>query len=251
MDCNTARILLDFARPGAPELKPSDAEELARHLDACPDCGPAARAERRLDECLGRAMRQVEVPEHVRKHIVARLDAERGDWYRRRVGHFVRAAAAAAAVVLLSWGVYRWTRPGPARIDLDRLCATASEFRLSPTSDKVKESIEALGVNAKVPEDLRYIYLVAPPSMAEFEKQRVPLLVFVHTTDQNAVRDYALVYLLSRPQFDLQNLPRNFASPGNYLYRAACVRQDDNHAYLVLHTGEDCKWLTTANEGTE
>ena len=251
MDCNTARVLLDFARPGAPELKPSDADELARHLDACPDCGPAARAERSLDECLGRAMRQVEVPGHLRKTLVARLDAERGDWYRRRIGHFVRAAAAAAAVVLLSWGVWRWTRPGPTRIDLDRICANVSEFRLSPTPEKVNESLQALGVEEQAPQDLRYIYLIAPPAMAEFEKQRVPMLVFVHTNDQNAVRDHALVYLLSRPQFDLQNLPANFVSPGNYLYRA-CVRQHNNHAYLVLHTGEDCKWLyTAANEGAE
>src|SRR5579864_8425046 len=93
MDCKTARLLLDFARPQAVELETRDADELASHLDQCPDCGPAAHAERRLDECLGRSMRQIEVPANLRPNVLTRLHAERADWYRHRLGNVVRGFA--------------------------------------------------------------------------------------------------------------------------------------------------------------
>src|SRR5262245_13853267 len=98
MDCNTARLLLDFARPG--DLDAAEAGDLERHLADCPDCGPPARAGRALDRHLGRAVRRVEVPEGLRGRLLARLEADRGDLHRRWAGHGLRAAAAAAAVLL-------------------------------------------------------------------------------------------------------------------------------------------------------
>src|SRR6185437_4010371 len=89
MDCKTARLLLDFVRPQAPELPAEEDGVLQNHLDHCPDCHSLARGERQLDERLGKAMLQVEVPAGLREHLLARLEVERGDWYRRR---FARAA---------------------------------------------------------------------------------------------------------------------------------------------------------------
>src|ERR1700752_2772031 len=96
MDCNTARLLLNFARPQARDLDPEEAGDLENHLDRCSDCHGLARGERRLDERLGQAMRQVEVPAGLREQLLARLEAERGDWYRRRFGHTMGPAAAPA-----------------------------------------------------------------------------------------------------------------------------------------------------------
>ena len=245
MDCKTARTLLDFARPNALELEPRDAEELAGHLDHCPDCGASARSARHLDDCLGRAMRQVEVPEKLRNNLMARLDAERGDWYRHRLGHVVRALAVAAAVVLLVWGVVRWRQPGPTKPDLDDFCQTSEQFRISPTTEKVQDALRKLQVEAPAPTDLRYLYLAAPPALTEFQGNRVPLLVFVDSQnrDGSRERDRACVFLLSSQQFDLKSLPAKFTATGNYHYRIAVVRQDEQHSYLVLHTGDDWDWL--------
>src|SRR5262249_14246403 len=94
MDCKTARLLLDFARPQARELEPDEAGALETHLDRCADCHDLARGERRLDEHLGKVMRQVEVPAGLRDQLLVRLESNRGDWYRRRFAHTMRLAAA-------------------------------------------------------------------------------------------------------------------------------------------------------------
>ena len=85
MDCKTARLLLDFARPLCPELDTADAEALHSHLAECPECGPFAAGERRIDGHFGRAVRDVPVPEHLRDRLVKRLAVERDAWYRRRL----------------------------------------------------------------------------------------------------------------------------------------------------------------------
>ena len=43
MDCKTARLLLDFARPQAHELVAGRSAALESHLDRCPDCHRLAR----------------------------------------------------------------------------------------------------------------------------------------------------------------------------------------------------------------
>src|SRR5438067_12236471 len=99
MDCKTARLLLDFARPRAPEVEPDDADALDRHLADCPACAALAGDERRLDDALGRAMRQVAVPDRLRQQVLNRLEADRAEWYRRWYGHGLRAVLAASLLV--------------------------------------------------------------------------------------------------------------------------------------------------------
>src|SRR4051794_21457191 len=101
MDCKTARQLLPFARPRAAELEAPAAEARERPRGECRECEALARAGQRLDEPLGRAVRRLEVPPLLRDQLLARLEAERGAWYRRRYGHGIRLLAAAAAVLLL------------------------------------------------------------------------------------------------------------------------------------------------------
>ena len=49
MDCRTARLLLDFARPRPAELAAEEAAALEGHLTGCPECDSLARTERQLD----------------------------------------------------------------------------------------------------------------------------------------------------------------------------------------------------------
>jgi hypothetical protein len=250
MDCKTARTLIDFDRPNASELEPRDVQDLADHLDRCPECGAAAQAERSLDYSLGQAMRQVDVPKDLRQNIVLRLDAERGAWYRRRIGYVVRVAAVAALVLLGVFGINRWFKAGPATVDLDRLCRDIDDARRAPTADKVQEEVHRLKPDAPVPADLRYMYLAAPPALANLPikgqadggVKQVPVLVFVHPRAADVARERVWVYLLDE-RFDLKQLPESFSSSDSYDYRVAVVRQDDRHAYMVLHTGDSWDWL--------
>ncbi len=197
------------------------------------------RADRAVDQSLGTAMRLVPIPDHLRKNLVARLDAERGDWYRHRIGHAVRALAVAAVVLIGVWGIVLWRRPGPTVIDFNSAIEQAIEFRRAP-DDKVRESLRILKVDAPAPADLRYMYLAGPPALSEFQGKRVPMLVFVNRDEQRA-----LVYLLSSKDFDLNSVASNLTTAANYDYRIELVPQDkdNDHAYLVLHTGANWDWL--------
>src|SRR5262245_60990410 len=113
MDCKTARLLLDVAHPRGAELEGDEADLLERHLAECAECGPHARAERRLDAHLGAAVCDVPVPAELRDRILGGLRADRAARVRRR-GLRYAGRLAAAAVILLVVGVWWWTRPLPA-----------------------------------------------------------------------------------------------------------------------------------------
>ena len=115
--------------------------------------------------------------------------------------------------------------------------------RMDTTAEKVQEAIVQLPSDAPAPSDLLYTHLAAPPALANFQGKRVPMLVFVHRDDQRAGSDRAVVYLISTHDFDVKKLPANFASAGSFNYHMDVVPQDADHAYLVIHTGTDWKWL--------
>src|SRR4051812_16455327 len=83
VDCDLARQLLAFARPGAAELDAADAAALERHLADCPACGPAARGEHAFDASLAAAMRAVPLPAGGRGRLLTGLLAARAAWWRR------------------------------------------------------------------------------------------------------------------------------------------------------------------------
>ena len=47
MDCNLARRLLPYDRPGGSDLDAADRAALGHHLESCPGCAAAGRAEQR------------------------------------------------------------------------------------------------------------------------------------------------------------------------------------------------------------
>jgi hypothetical protein len=234
MDCNTARLLLDFARRGPIEIEDTGAAELEQHLARCPDCDRHARAEARRDEVLGQAMRRVDVPPGLRDQLLARLEVERGDWYRRRFANLLRAAAAVAAMLLLVWGAWRWFASARTPLDPDHVWQEVSFHR--PGRAEIELSFRRLDAPIVAP-DLNYAYLTAY-GLAElpgYPGRVVPQLVFTRDT-RNAV-----VFVIDTRRYCL---PDHFEPPSGSPYHIDRLEPGGVHfAYLVLYTGDDCGWL--------
>jgi hypothetical protein len=261
MDCKTARLLLDFARPHAPEVDATDTAELDRHLAACPVCAALANEERRLDDVLGRAMRRVEVPSTLRPQLLHRLEAERAERDRRRVGHFLRVAAAIAACLLIvTASVYAWRtrtpRPDPKFDDFqnevrDRELERAMHQR---EHDKVEEFYkQQYKITVALPAEWRYEYLRGS-ALADFHGQKVPYLLFVYDKEDDGsplrtlAGDYVAVYVLSEKQFDLDQLPGGIKEGYAQLKISVDVRQTPSgrYAYVCVYNSDNLNWLRPA-----
>jgi hypothetical protein len=237
MDCKTARLLLDFARPQARELGPEEAGDLESHLDRCSDCHGLARGQRQLDERLGRAMRLVEVPAGLRDQLLTRLESERGDWYRRRFARNARWAVAAAAVLVVAWAAWHWI-VGQLRRPIDP-GVVATAVQNSAAVDRraqTQAALKRLGVPAPLSPHLNYNLLIAPPSLAELPGvpgQRVAMLVFA----QNGRS--ATVYLVPAEQ-----LPRGPLAVGEGTVKVEVLpSEDEPYTFLVVHEGDNLDWL--------
>jgi hypothetical protein len=238
MDCKTARLLLDFARPQARELEVEEAEALESHLDHCPDCHSQARGERRFDECLGRAMRQVEVPAGLREQLLAGLERARGDWHRQRFAHSARLCVAAAALVLLGWVGWYWVREHwVTPIDTQRVANAISNDATEDPMTRTERQLKALGADARLSLDLDYNLLACPPFLAElpgYPGRIVPGLLFVR---EGRV---ARVYLI-RENAIPKDLPPVI---GGGSFKAELLpAEGERYHFLVIHDGEDLKWL--------
>jgi hypothetical protein len=246
MDCKTAQLFLEFTRPHANELAAEDVRALDDHLASCPDCGVMAQNERRVDEHLGKAMRAVEVPDRLREHLLARLEAERGDWYKRWAGHGVRVAVAAAACVLLivggvyGWTEYRWAnRPVPNMPAFQREIMTG--LVSPPDRADVEQTFKKQGIVTVLP-DFKYRYLKTY-GIAEFQGVMVPQLVFSLDADNN-MRENAIVYVLSEKQFKLAEMQTSLSSPSGYPSKVDVLHQPGgSFAYVIVYTGNEYDWL--------
>jgi hypothetical protein len=202
MDCNHARLLLHFVRPGSTELEPQDLDSLRQHLADCAACGAAARAEKRFDDVIGRAMHAVPLPLHLRQRVLDRLAKE--DPYRRR--RRLLAGAAAAAVLLLAAGVswHVWLRPLPeieipiSFVEARTPAAVEAWFRDHEGIDMVapRYGPEGRAFNYELLESLE---------VAVHQGQPVPRLCFHSVEGGRQVT--AAVWVLSERQFSFENLP--------------------------------------------
>ena len=177
MDCKTARLLLDYARPNYHELDETEARALEEHLAGCADCDQQAGAERRADEVIGRAMRAVDVPDQLRAPHPGPLKEERGQRRRRWPVYSLRGALAAAALLLLAVGLWRWSLVRPP-FPAERLATQANNWVIAPPSRKqVEEAFKAQGVEMTAPADLNYNY-VRFLFLANVEGRPTPTLLF-------------------------------------------------------------------------
>jgi hypothetical protein len=250
MDCKTARLLLEYVRPRSAELDPAETGALEEHLSTCETCDQSARGERRADEAVGRAMRQVEVPDQLRNSILDRLKADRGDRRRRWIAYGMCSAAAVAALVLLAVGMGRWYGTRPA-FPVEPMLIDPPHGRGPATSEEVKAAFAARGVEATPPDDFNYSYLRLM-LVSNIEGRQTPLLVFNNAgkPEDGVLPQHALVFLISESQFDLNALPmKPQFGVDNYANEYKCVtgvqvNGDKRSGYVVYYTGDDWKkWL--------
>jgi hypothetical protein len=245
MDCKTARLLLEFAHPGQNELPESDLALLEAHLTGCADCRETAQAERGFDQALAKAMRQVEVPDRLRNHLLHRLESQCNDQARRRWGRAIRALAAAAVLLLGVWAALQWwhEKPTPVAVDSigDAMVPVAFGFEPQQVEEHFQHLMK-LKNPINVPRDLNYGYL-ADMRLADFQGKQVPELLFVNG-DKGW---HARVFLLLNQQFDLRTIP-----PGGFTDdRSRCkvevrFNEGDSCAYVIAYTGDDLSWLAAA-----
>jgi hypothetical protein len=241
MDCRTARLLLDFARPPGAELEGGDAEALDSHLADCPECGPLARQERRLDDHLGQAVRAVPVPGDLRDRLLNRLAVARDAWYRKWLVRAAGMVAAAALLVAVVWVVKGGLRPG---VDLDEVAAANS--RLGATPEEVEAFFrDRYGIHTFAPSDKELYYSrLIDYDLVEFGDtgKRVPQLLFAATAnDPNAPLVpagrpiLAKVFILTDTEF--KGLAEQLDQPpkGSKGFAVKVLRNPDHpHFYYVV-----------------
>lgn len=230
MDCKTARLLLEFARPRLPELESAEAAALEVHLGDCPDCAALARAGQLADTAIASAMVAVPVPEGLRERVLARLESERARPARARPRFNARVLTAAAVILLataLGFSLFASRRP---TLYLDDPLAMALEVPTTP------EAVEAWfaanhGIRTAAPTGFNCAWLVSC-AIGEIEGKQVPVLVFVR--QQAHVR----VYILSSRQFDIAgSLEQPPFSTGGYTVEIRAHPTNPRYAYLIVYKG--------------
>jgi hypothetical protein len=235
MDCRTAHLLLDFHRPPT-ELEASEAEALENHLIDCSGCAQLARDERRLDEHVGRAMRDVPVPDGLRDRLVARLHGpETVPLPRRRFSRGAWSLVAAAAILLIAFGgALLASRPGSLDVSQVRHDAWT---QFNPDRTQVDDWLQASRCRVPAPDMFEY-NLLTHYHLASLQGQRVPMLLFTSANHHHVYQ--ARVYLLDAKQFDLEALR---AEPPSQDSGCAVVfvphPTDPRFAYLVVHNAEN------------
>jgi hypothetical protein len=197
MDCKNARLLLEFVRPRGTELDSTETEALESHLAECPECGPLAHAERRVDDHFSRAIRDVPVPNGLRDRLIARLSGERDAWYRRWLLRTAGMVAAAAVLLLVVWGVLLWhdTRP-----ELDINEVYVDERPTNSPQDVETWFRKTHGLRIAAPSDrlLDYRWLTYY-GLEKFEGQRVPMLLFTYSRPEVQAR--AKLFIVTTKEF--------------------------------------------------
>ncbi len=243
MDCKTARLLLEFHRPRASELPADEAAELTRHLASCPDCDGADRIERRLDEHLGQAMRDVPLPERLRERLVERLREERGAIVRRRLAWATRATAIAATLLVAVFLGWHFFGRQPEKLNF----ANAITSDYDKYNDRSPQAVETWfrdhhNISMAAPTQFNYGYL-ADYDMAELQGKSVPQLVFQRAENTGITR--ARVFVLARDQFDLSDMPSDppeVESLGRHLTVWDSPERPETR-YLVIYEGDSLQPL--------
>jgi hypothetical protein len=237
MDCNTARLLLCFTGRPPGELDKGEGAELEAHLASCPDCAALAVAEHRLDAHVGRAVRDVPVPEGLGAALLTRLGAERDAFYRRLL---VRAAGIAALLVV-TVGACWYYLGRPTTVQVEEILAVGGEQIEAPPAEVEAWLQRVGGSRLSAPPQFEYAFLVAH-GIDQLKGHDVPFLLFVRPSEQGGGALWARVYVMGDRAFNLDDLPeQSVGLSGKAGTQAVVLRNADNEhvAYVVIFTGMD------------
>jgi hypothetical protein len=246
MDCKTARLLLDLARPHSAELHPSEAGALKSHLAGCPECDSLARVERQLDDHVGRALRAVPVPDGLRDRLLKRLAGRRRAWYASWAGP-AAGVAAAAALLFIVW--FYWPHTGRPQPDLERIGYEAAVKIQTRDPEQVAAWFQArYNLVLAIPRELRQgpinYNLLADYDLADCQGQRTPRLLLTYGSEQ------ARIYILTSKQFDLKDVLSQQRFDSNGVVAEVHSNPDDpDTAYVVVYTGKSLTPFLVADLG--
>jgi hypothetical protein len=189
-------------------------------------------------------MRQVELPAGLRERLTARLEAERGDWHRRRFARYLRMTAAAAAVLLLSWTGWHWAAERMRTpIDPERIASAVNDEAGQDPRRKVEEALKLLGVSAPLSPHLNYNLLAGPPALAElpgYPGRKVAMLTFVQS---GPPLRHATVYLV--PTGQLRGDAPLTVGAASYKVEVLPAA-GESYTFVVVHDGDNLEWLRPA-----
>jgi hypothetical protein len=230
-------MLLDISHPGASELDAADAAALREHLEGCTVCATQAEHARRVDDHLGRAIREVAVPAGLRGRLLDRLAAKRAVRFRRRG---LQVAACAAAVWLLASAFYYVRYLYRPVLDAEQIVVEI-DARAFNSPEKVEEWFRnERGIVMMAPVQLNAAQLdyslLDGFGMAEFQGVQVPLLVFFRPGSRGAL---ARIYVLTDTAVNLDDQARPTRAAGSS-HRVEVFRhpEDPRWIYVAIYTGE-------------
>jgi hypothetical protein len=234
MDCKTAQFLLDMNRPAGHELDAEEARALELHLDHCPDCSGAARTDSGFHQQVGLAMRQVAIPPDLRGRVLARLDRERGDYYRKQAARGIRVAAALAACIVVALVIWRIRTPERPSLDLAQLRSPAMGVHCDAQTRKDAERwfADNLQIEVEAPSQFNYALLLEC-GLADCQGKKVPCLTFVRPD----VRATARVYIVRDDQFNTNALGNSSSLDGGA--KAEISRPDGaSFIYVIIYNSD-------------
>lgn len=234
MDCDTARDLFAFRRPGGPsELAPDDLAALDRHLAGCPACATVARRQDGFDAAVATVMTAVPVPTGLHGRLVRRVAARRAAGVRRRLFSYAAAAAALLLAVGLGYGVRRATQPILNPEEFARQQDQTAEGPDVAVADWLRR--QKLPAELPLPVDFRnYAFHGTQPVMG----RDVPVVVFQVWRPNQSRPDTLKLFLFRADEFrfaDLQPAPSSW-------YTAQVVADDRKRSgvvYLALFNTAD------------
>lgn len=230
MNCDTARVLLQFARP--PDLDSAERDELARHLDRCAECRRRADQEKRIDSWLGPAMGAVAIPIGLRERILGRLANERNAYYR---GWLFRGAVAAAVVALAVTGFF-WIwgeRKGSDQLDPVALAMPFTNDLPSSPAETARW-IHGKGIAFEFPPEFALNWRFGALDLVHADvsvRNEVAIPTLVYKTKDGDSR--ATVLFLPRGKYQIDRLPGQTATGGVY-GQVRVVGDPARDAYVAL-----------------
>jgi hypothetical protein len=175
----------------------------------------------------------MDVPNGLRGRLLARLEVERGDYYRRWAGWGLRRLVAAAAVFLLIWAAWSWHTRAQPELDLDAFGNEVAMHYAPPGNrERVEQGFTAFNVHTVLPPQLNYALLTSY-DLAPCQGKQVPMLFFQRGDA------WARVYIVSSKDFNVQKLLQTPPSQSGVVKIQVWPNEHRTDlAYVVVYPGD-------------
>jgi hypothetical protein len=191
-------------------------------------------------------MRRIEVPSHLRQHLLTRLAQDRSDAYRLRLKRGLRWTAAAAAAVLLGWAGLYWLGTPASLLRPEHIEREA--INNPPDRHTLEAYFRSRNLPMAAPNfDFNFLITYGEGQVPGYPGRVVPVLFFHRKAHPSQA---AVVYVLDTRRLGLPPLSGDFESTSGQRYKLQVLGQDGNRyqdgdrfAYLVLYDGDDVEWL--------